>query len=148
MLPDIMTGKIPDDTYRIAVLSPEGRATGFRLDVFPVFVGPDAPPWMSWGTPHDFVLTEFRVEEHARESTNIALHCPAKASHPLFEEMQPGALTDGLPATIVHPSDETPNPDFYFEMDLGRVAAFDHLALRTRGDGYIDRFSRIHRPDL
>jgi len=143
MLDDIMTGKIPDDTYRIAVLLPGSRATGFRLDVFPVFVGPDATPWMSWGTPHDFVLTEFRVEEHARESTNIALHCPSKASHPLFEEMQPGALTDGLPATIAHPSDETPNPDFYFEVDLGRIAAFDHLALRTRGDGYIDRFSRI-----
>lgn len=143
MLPDIMTGKIPDDTYRIAVISPEGRATGFRLDVFPVYVTPGAPPWMSWGTPHDFVLTEFRVEEHARESTNIALHCPAKASHPLFEEMQPGALTDGLPATIVHPRDETPNPDFYFEVDLGRAAALDHLALRTRGDGYLDRFSRM-----
>jgi signal transduction histidine kinase len=143
MLPDIMTGEIPDDTYRIAALSPEGRATGFRLDVFPVFSHPGAPPWMSWGSPHDFVLTEFRVEEHARESTNIALHCPAKASHPLFQDMQPGALTDGLPATIVHPRDETPNPNFYFEIDLGRIAAFNHLALRTRGDGYIDRFSRI-----
>lgn len=145
-LADVMTGKIPDDTYRIAVLSPEGLATGFRIDVFPVFAYPGAPPWMSWGTPHDFVLTEFRVEEHTRESTNIALYCPTKASHPLFalfEEMDPGALTDGLPATIAHPRDETPNPDFYFEVDLGRVAAFDHLSLRTRGDGYIDRFSRL-----
>jgi hypothetical protein len=143
MLDDVMTGKIPDDTYRIAVLLPERRATGFRLDAFPVFAYPDASPWMSWGTPHDFVLTEFRVEEHARDTTNIALHCPAKASHLLYREMQPGALTDGLPATIAHPSDETPNPDFYFQVDLGRVAAFDHLALRTRGDGYLDRFSRI-----
>ncbi len=138
-----MTGKIPDETYRIAVILPKGRASGFRLDVFPVFLGPDAPRWMSWGTLHDFVLTEFRVEERKRESTNIALHCPVKALHPLFGEMVPGALTDGLPATIAHPRDETPNPDFYFEVDLGRAAALDHLALRARGDGYLDRFSRI-----
>jgi signal transduction histidine kinase len=143
MLPNVMTGKIPDDIYRIAVHSPESSATGFRLDVFPVFAYKDAPPWMSWGTPHDFVLTEFRVEEDTREATNIALHCPVRASHPLFQGMKPGALTDGLPATIAHPSDETPIPDFYYEVDLGRVAAFDHLGLRTRADGYLNRFSRI-----
>ena len=142
-LENVMSGRIPDDTYRVAVLLPEGRATGFRLDVFPVFERPDAPPWMSWGTPHDFVLTEFRVEEHIRESTNIALHCPVKASHPLYQVMLPGALTDGLPATIVHPADEIPNPDFHYEVDLGRIAAFDHLSLRTRGDGWLERFSRI-----
>ncbi len=36
---------------------------------------------MSWDSLHDFVLTEFRVEVHARENTNIALHRPARASH-------------------------------------------------------------------
>lgn len=140
---DEITGKIPDDTYRVATFCPEGRATGFRLDVFPVSAEPGAALWMSWGTPYDFVLTEFRVEEHARESTNIALHCPVKASHPLFDGIPPGALTDGLPATIAHPGVGIPNTDFYFEVDLRRVASFDHLALRTRGNIGIERFSRI-----
>jgi signal transduction histidine kinase len=143
LLPDEITGLIPDDTYRIAVLLPNGRATGFRLQVFPVFAYAGGPPWMSWGSPHDFVLTEFRVEVHARENTNIALHRPVKASHPLSGRMLPNALTDGLPATIAHPRDSGLGTNFHFEIDLGRVATLDHIGLRTRGDGYIDRFSRM-----
>lgn len=143
MLPDEMTGKIPDDTYRIVVQSPESRITGFRLDVFPVRANPYSDPWMSWGSPHDFVLTEFRVEEHPRESTNIALYRPVQASHSLFDKMQASALVDGLPSTIAHPASEIPTPNFFYEVDFGRVANFDHLALRNRGDDYIDRFSRI-----
>ncbi|TAE77797.1 MAG: sensor histidine kinase [Verrucomicrobia bacterium] len=142
-LADVMSGVIPDDTYRIAALLPKGRATGFRLQVFPVTLGENLEPWMSWGTPHDFVLTEFRVEERARATTDIALHCPVTASHPLFADMRPGALTDGLPATIAHPQEESLGADFHFDIDLGRVAILDHLGLRGRGDGYFDRFSRM-----
>jgi signal transduction histidine kinase len=142
-LDDVMSGVIPDDTYRVSVLLPKGRATGFRLQVFPVALGKGSTPWMSWGTPHDFVLTEFRVEERARATTDIALHCPVTASHPLFQEMLPGALTDGLPATIAHPEAEGLGADFHFDIDLGRVARLDHLGLRGRGDGYFDRFSRM-----
>jgi signal transduction histidine kinase len=57
--------------------------------------------------------------------------------------MQPGALTDGLPATIAHPRDEGLGTNFHFDIDLGRVASLDHIGLRTRGDGYLDRFSRM-----
>lgn len=161
-LPDVMTGVVADDTYRVSVLLPGSLATGFRLEVFPLIPYEGGPAWMAWGTPHDFVLTEFRVEVHVRESTNIALHRPVKASHPLFaaimpEElasgtndfhrlfapMTPGALTDGLPSTIAHPRDEGLGTNFYFEIDLGRVATLDHIGLRTRGDGYLDRFSRM-----
>ena len=148
LLPDEITGAIPDDTYRIATLLPGGRATGFRLTVFPVFAYAGAAPWMAWGSPHDFVLTEFRVEVHARDNTNIALHRPANASHPLNGPQTPAALTDGLPATLAHPRDEgletnTLGTNFFFEIDLGRVASLDHLSLRTRGDGYTDRFTRM-----
>jgi len=143
LLPDEITGIIPDDTYRVAVILPGGLATGFRLRVFPVFPRPDGPAWMSWGSPHDFVLTEFRVQVHSRESTNIALHRPVKASHRLNGPMLPGALTDGLPATIAHPMEPGLGTNFHFDIDLGRIAALDHIGLRTRGDGYLDRFSRM-----
>jgi signal transduction histidine kinase len=143
LLPDEITGIIPDDTYRVTVILPGGRATGFRLRVFPVFPHPDGPAWMSWGSPHDFVLTEFRVQVHSRESTNIALHRPVKASHRLSGPMLPSALTDGLPATIAHPMESGLGTNFHFDIDLGRIAALDHIGLRTRGDGYLDRFSRL-----
>jgi len=147
-LPDLVTGTIPDDVYGATVLLPGGRATGFRLEVFPVKRTPDSPPGLSYQPNFDFFLTEFRVAVHTRQTTNIALHRPVKASHTLFvldrgESQQAGALTDGLPATIAHPDDPTLGANFYFEVDLGQVAALDHIGLRNRGDFGIDRFSRM-----
>ena len=141
--PSQMTGVVPDDVYRVEVLLPGGRATGFRLDVFPVKPDANQAAGLSWYPPYDFSLTEFRVAEHVRETTNIALQRPVKASHPLEILMVPGALTDGLPATIAHPGKADLGSDFWFEIDLGRVVQFDHIGLRTRGDDYLDRFSRI-----
>lgn len=141
--PSLMTGVIPDDVYRVQALLPGRRATGFRLDVFPVKRNDAASPGHSWHVPHDFTLTELRIAEHLRETTNIALHRPVAASHPLEILMTPAALTDGLPATIAHPGKGDLGEAFWFEIDLGRVARFDHLGLRTRGDGYIERFSRL-----
>jgi len=141
--PQLMTGTVPDDVYRIEALLPGRHATGFRLDVFPVNPQGSGTPGLSWHAPYDFSLTEFRIAEHARETTNIALQRPVKASHPLEILMVPGALTDGLPATIAHPGKGDLGSDFWFEIDLGRVVQFDHIGLRTRGDDYLDRFSRI-----
>ena len=138
-----MTGTVPDDVYRIEALLPGRHATGFRLDVFPVKPYDTGSPGLSWHAPHDFSLTEFRIAEHARETTNIALQRPVKASHPLEILMVPGALTDGLPATIAHPGKADLGSNFWFEIDLGQVVHFDHIGLRTRGDDYLDRFSRI-----
>jgi signal transduction histidine kinase len=147
-LPFYVTGMIPDDVYRATVLLPGGRATGFRLEVFPVKRTPKSPPGLSWYPGFNFWLTEFRVEVHTRETTNIALHRPVKASHTLFihrtgESLQASALTDGLPATIAHPDDPTLGANFFFEVDLGRVAALDHIGLRNRGDIEFDRLSRV-----
>jgi signal transduction histidine kinase len=144
----IWTGNFRDDVFRVEVLLPGGRATGFRLDAFPVMVNPGQPPVVSWNEPWDYVLTEFRVSQHVRPSTNIALHRPVTASHPLFrnetgEVMKAESLTDGLPATIVHPRDESVGKDFHFQIDLGRVADLDHIGLRNRGDVGFDRFSRM-----
>lgn len=147
-LPFQVTGTIPDDVYRATVLLPGGRATGFRLEVFPVKRTPKSPPGLSWYPGFNFWLTEFRVAVHTRETTNIALHRPVKSSHTLFvldsgESQQAGALTDGLPATIAHPDDPTLGANFYFEVDLGRVAALDHIGLRNRGDLGFERLSRV-----
>ena len=141
--PRLMTGTVPDDVYRVEALLPGRHATGFRLDVFPVKPYDSDTPGLSWHAPHDFSLTEFRIAEHARETTNIALQRPVKASHPLEILMVPGALTDGLPATIAHPGKADLGADFWFEIDLGRVVQFDHIGLRTRGDDYLDRFSQM-----
>jgi signal transduction histidine kinase len=139
----LMTGTIPDDVYRMELRLPGGRATGFRLEVFPVKPDDGMAPGLSWHAPYDFSLTEFRVAEHIRETTNIALQRPVKASHPLEILMVPDALTDGLPATIAHPGKGDLGSDFWFEIDLGRVVHFDHLGLRTRGDDYLDRLSQV-----
>jgi signal transduction histidine kinase len=141
--PNRMTGTVPDDVYRVEVLLPGGRATGFRLEVFPVKLDANQAAGLSWYPPYDFSLTEFRVAEHARETTNIALQRPVKASHPLEILMVPGALTDGLPATIAHPGKGDLGSNFWFEIDLGRLVHFDHIGLRTRGDEYLDRFSQM-----
>ncbi|MCW1925683.1 sensor histidine kinase [Luteolibacter arcticus] len=138
-----VNGVIPDDTYRLVVQVPRGRATGFRIEAFPLLDAKGAPRAMSWSHVRDFVLTEFRVAEHVRATTNIALHCPVKSSHPLYGVMKPGALTDGLPATLAHPLDEALGAGFHFDIDLGRSAAFDHINLRGRGDEWLDRFSRV-----
>jgi signal transduction histidine kinase len=140
-----MTGRIPDDTYRVSVLIPSGQATGFRLRAFPVKrPGAGDRLQMSWAlAPYDFVLTEFRVENRRRTSTNIALNAEARASHPLFNKLQASALTDGLPATIAHPAEPHLGDAFYFEIDLGRSVRINHIGLRSRGDGYTDRLSRV-----
>jgi len=142
--PGLLTGSTPDDTYRIGVFLPSRSATGFRLDVFPVKASVDGTLGMSWGRDRDFVLTEFRAKLLERRTTNIALYCPVVASHRLFWGMQPGALTDGLPATIAHPwEEENHGPDFHFTLDLGRSVRIDHLGLRTRSDMSPERFSRV-----
>lgn len=144
----IWTGNVRDEVYRVEVVLPGGRATGFRLDAYPVRVDDANPAVLSWNEPWDYILTEFRISEHVRQTTNIALHRPVTASHPLFlnengEAMKAESLTDGLPATIAHPSDSGLGDEFHFLIDLGRVADIDHIGLRNRGDVDTDRMSRM-----
>lgn len=144
----VWTGNIRDEVYRVEVVLPGGRATGFRLDAFPVIVDPSLPPALAWNDPWDFVLTEFRVTELQRRTTNIALHRPVTASHPLFRNhdgnaMRAESLTDGLPSTIAHPDQDDLGEAFHFQIDLGRVADLDHIGLRNRGDVETNRMSRM-----
>ena len=53
-LPDLVTGTIPDDVYRATVLLPGGRATGFRLEVFPVKRTAESPPGLSYQPNYRF----------------------------------------------------------------------------------------------
>ncbi len=144
----VATGNDADEVYRLTAKLPGGRATGFRLDAFPVEQPNSKAQVLSWWEPYDFTLTEFRVAVHERETTNIALYQPVTTSHPLFQNpngvMQKAAcLTDGLPATIVHPQDPAVGAAFYYQIDLGRVAAIDHIGLRNRGDCGFDRLSQV-----
>jgi hypothetical protein len=143
------TGNDPDEVFRLSAKLPGGRATGFRLDAFPVPIPGTGVTGLSWWSPYDFTLTEFRVAPHARETTNIALHQPVRTSHPLFSNRYTGELqktsnlTDGSPATVAHPQDPALGAAFHFEIDLGRVAGLDHISLRNRGDYDFDRLSRL-----
>ena len=139
-----ISGNEADNVYRLTAKLPGGRATGFRLDAFPVKHPHTKQQVLSWWEPHDFTLTEFRVAIHERETTNIALYQPATSSHPLFFAVQRASnLTDGLPATIVQPNNPALGAAFYYEIDLGRVVTIDHIGLRNRGDIEFDRASRI-----
>jgi signal transduction histidine kinase len=132
------------DIYRLGAQLPGGRASGFRLQVFPLLDKMGKGYAMGWSPHHDFVLTEFRVEEHLRATTNMALNCPVRSSHPVQETTSPGALTDGLPSTYTHPASGNLGAGFHFDIDLGRSAALDHINLRGRGDIWkADRLSRV-----
>ncbi len=135
---------IGDAIFQIRVEAPQQAVTGFRVEVFP-FERPDIPgPRVAWGEYKDFCLTEFRVEAVTNNTTNIALGRAARASGPLWADLSASVLTDGMPGSFNHPAQPAPGPDFYFEIDLGNVQALDHLALRSRGDGYApDRMSRV-----
>ena len=67
-----------------------------------------------------------------------------RTSHPVESTLSAAALTDGVPYSLVHPRDPGLGAAFYYEIDLGRAHALDHLALRQRNDTWdIDRFSRV-----
>lgn len=148
-LPYNVNGTVPDETYRLTAAIPSKRATGFRLIALPVVVHEKESRFgLSYYEPFDFTLTEFRVAIHRRETTNIALHCPARASHPLYQnadrtKMRAESLTDGLPATIAHPGRLREHERFFFEIDLGQSLEIDHIGLRNRGDDQFHRLSRI-----
>ena len=136
----VLTGKSPDDLYWISARTRGQAITGFRIEVFPVNLSAKAvpEPRMSWSLSKDFVLTEFRAEVIST-TTNVALGAPVTATHRLWDEhglMTADALTDGWPSTIAHPRDDMTGKDFYFEIDLGKEFAIDHLLLRQRGDGW------------
>jgi len=136
---------ICDAIFHVHVPAPREAVTGFRVDVFP-FERPDAPGLrVAWGEYRDFCLTEFRIEAVQNATTNIALGCPVKSSHPLWAGMSANVLTDGLPGSFNHPADPGLGSAFYFEIDLGSIRQIDHIALRGRADGYAaDRMSRVN----
>lgn len=145
-----VTGNQRDDVYRLKVRLPTGRATGFRLDAIPVELPDVKTRTLSWWPPHDFTLTEFRVEVRSPEITNIALNRPVLASHELHrdklnhEVQLAGNLTDGSPATIAHRDDAFLGEAFFFEIDLQKMVEIDHISLRNRADECFDRMRRLH----
>ncbi len=146
--PQKITGTIPDSMYWISARTRGKAITGFRIEVFPVFLNADpaSGPQMSWSGEKDFVLTEFRAEVTST-TTNVAPGAPVTATHPLYighNRMTADALTDGWPSTIAHPNEDVTGKDFYFEIDLGKERVIDRLLLRQRGDFYgLDRFGKM-----
>lgn len=81
------------------------------------------------------VLNEFQVEPDPMRSTNIALGKHVGTSGPVFHDLSPDFLTDGLLATFSHPDDSFPAKNFYFQIDLGSTRTIDHMLIWSRLDG-------------
>lgn len=143
-VPEAGTGTAGAASYTVVARSPLRRLTALRLEAFPVRrASGDASPRMAWSADGDFALTEFRAEV-AKSSTNVALGARVRTSHPVDNALTPEALTDGVPYSLVHPRDPDLGAAFFYEIDLGRVHALDHIALRQRNDTWdINRFSRV-----
>jgi signal transduction histidine kinase len=142
--PIIAGDPVRDPVYHVTARWPGGSVTGFRLDAIPVVRPNENMLRMSWAADGDFVLTEFHVEALSETNTNIARGTRVTASHLLSGNMPPGNLTDGVPSTYAHPWQPDLGAAFHFEIDLGRVAELDHIALRGRGDNVaLDRLSRV-----
>lgn len=130
-----LTGNAGATVVRVDMPHQNRRVTGFRIDVFPVPLE-EKPGRLTVGRgpDGDFLLTEFRVETSDQVSSNVALACPVKVSHPV-EYMRPEALTDGQVATFASPKDPRLGAEFYFEIDLRSVRTLDHLVFKSRIDG-------------
>jgi len=126
-------GIYKDAVYSVTAFTRLHGVTGIRVEAFPV-MQVNRHMALSWGLSRTFILTEFRAEAVA--TTNVALYAHVKASHPLWHDLKPEALTDGFPATIAHPSElGGMGGEFYFEIDLGASYAFDHIGLLSRNVG-------------
>jgi signal transduction histidine kinase len=138
---DTMVG---DAILQVRIRGPVKAVTGFRIDIFP-FQPSDRPGLaVSWNEYRDICLTEFRVEATRVSTTNVALGRPVKASHALWAGTSASVLTDGLPGSFDHPAQPNLSNGFYFEVDLGENRRIDHIALRSRADGYaMDRMSLV-----
>ena len=136
-------GIATDAVFQLSVPLGEKLVTGFRVDVFPSSMVPGKDqPQISARSDGDFILSQFRVETVAVQTTNIALGRPVKASGPV--RLPASNLTDGFPGTFSHPLQPERENAFYFEIDLGALHPLDHIALRNRGDGNSpDRLSRV-----
>ncbi len=135
---------IGDAVFNLRVQVPQRAVTGFRIEVIPYRKPGSQELRLAPNEYRDFCLTEFRVDAVLTGSTNIALGCPVKATHPLWAGCSANLLTDGLPGSFIHPAEAGLGPDFNFEIDLGSNRQIDHIALRGRGDGYgLDRMSRV-----
>lgn len=129
----MLTGDVKTPVFLLDTPPLPGGITGLRVDVHP-----------SEGQTADAVLTEIRAERKDVITTNIALGCPVSSSYPLGPDQRPEHLTDGLSGTMVHPASPDPGPGFHLEVDLRRIVALDHLALRNRADGKApERLSRL-----
>lgn len=135
---------IGDAVFQVRVQVPRLAVTGFRIEVIPFQKPGTSNLRLALNEYRDFCLTEFRVEAVLTATTNIALGCPAKATHPLWAGMSANLLTDGLPGSFIHPAESGHGLDFHFEIDLGSSRRIDHIALRGRADGFgLNRMSRV-----
>lgn len=102
---------------------PFDEVTALRMEVF----RPDGQE------SRTAVVTSLLLETIHPGTTNVALGCPVKASHPLPEDRPADFLTDGL-RDIEVSQPALPPGSFFFEIDLKQHRDLDHLHFRFKAD--------------
>jgi signal transduction histidine kinase len=103
---------------------PFDEVTAIRLEVFM----PDGQ------ISRTAVVTSLLLETIHTGTTNVALGCPVKASHPLPVATPADFLTDGLRDTEVSQPALLPGSNFSFVLDLKQHRDLDHLHFRFKAD--------------
>ena len=126
----------PVSILTVRTRAPFAGITGFRLKLFPVTTDPGSkhPPAIGCSADGSFTLTEFRVEEDPLRTSNIALNRQVFVGGKTASTQPQQNITDGFYSTFSRPDVNRMGQRFYFELDLGRSIALDHIVVRGRED--------------
>ncbi|MBX3731158.1 MAG: lamin tail domain-containing protein [Verrucomicrobiae bacterium] len=91
------------------------------------------PLWFAWlvalGAIH------YGATALGAAAVNLAAGQPVEASGPTWGTFALEFVADGNPDTFNHPRAASGTLGFYFQVDLGRTFALDHIVTRNRSDG-------------
>jgi signal transduction histidine kinase len=125
----------PVTTVTLHSRLPFSGVTGIRLRLFTVARDSTRPAAVGCAGDGTFVLTEFRVEIDPQRTSNIALGRQAYCSCWVSVSSPARNLTDGYFSTYSQPLPSMTDTNTFFELDLGRLVALDHIVIRGREGG-------------
>ncbi|MES2597500.1 MAG: histidine kinase [Verrucomicrobiota bacterium] len=129
----LLEGDATNPSMQVDASLPFDDVTALKLEVFKTDKAERAT-----------VLRQLDLERIPLDTTNIALGCPVRTSHPLPDDMPADFLTDGLGETEVRPPAPHLGALFYYEIDLKHRWELDHLHFRFESDPHdVTRFSQI-----
>ena len=127
----------PGTVVTLRAQTPFPGITGFRLRLLakPGPVGSQLRPAVGCSASGNFRLTAFRLEAEPFHTSNIAFGRQLFSSGAVPANLPLKNLTDGFVSTYTYHTRSWMENEFFFELDLGRIVALDHIVLRGRTDG-------------